>query len=315
MTTIYQERFDVGPAITQRMVGRHCLHEPCYPPLGERGLVMCGLSEGLDSFEVERIGAPFHAVLFCLQGEFELYELDETTQARTHTLALCSGQLGILPPGGRRGFRRVGNKPCHAVWFLLSNRPHWQFLQREHNCVLPSDAGHTLADAVSLLHREAQRFHDGNAGAQVVPVLDLAVMLLERALGALRQSSGWPEQLDALFSEVSRQLDVPWSLERLAANLHITPAHLHRLCRQHLGNAPAQQLFLLRMGRARELLQHGEKVSQVAQAVGYREVASFSRRFRQHYGVSPSCIQRPANMYPQPASPSPSLHAVDAGRP
>ncbi|SMC29695.1 AraC-type DNA-binding protein [Andreprevotia lacus DSM 23236] len=306
MATIYQERFDVGPHIKQRTVGRSAYHRPCYPPMGEHDLFFCGISSGKDTFEVERIDAPFHALLFCVEGEFELYE-------DGRSMALRAGELGVLPPVGRRGFRLVGNRPCKVVWFLLMDRPRWQFLPREQITIIASDAGPTLLDAASLFHREADRFHLNTPGTQVVAVLDLLMMMLERALAPLHPTLGWPEQLQALFNTVAQRLDEHWSLERLAEHLHITPAHLHRLCRQHLGNAPAQQLFLLRMNRARALLQQGDKVSDVALAVGYQEVASFSRRFRQHFGVSPSSVQRPTQRYGQPASPSPSLRPVDAG--
>ncbi|WP_035060043.1 helix-turn-helix transcriptional regulator [Andreprevotia chitinilytica] len=284
MPLIFQERFDIGREIRQRSVGAHVFHVPSYPPMRERGIDICGISEGSGAFEVERIGAPFHALLFCLAGTLELYQGDMRWLVEP-------GQLGILPAMERRGFRRIGDEPCRLVWLLLSDQSRWHYLHAAQCQVRDSMEGQTLHDAVSLFQRETARLNAGHADAQAVSALDLVVTLLERALHQLRPSAGWPAQLQALFAKADEDLSRDWSIDELAARLHITPAHLHRLCQQHLGCAPGQYLFQLRMRRAREMLQNGHPVGDVAQAVGYHELASFSRRFRQHFDMSPSAAR------------------------
>ncbi|MBM5573875.1 helix-turn-helix domain-containing protein [Deefgea sp. CFH1-16] len=87
-----------------------------------------------------------------------------------------------------------------------------------------------------------------------------------------------------------KNLDQAWDNAALAKQLHITTTHLHRLCTQHLGETPNKIVFRMKMNQAKELLMHGISVGEVARVTGYQEIASFSRRFRQHFGYNPSQV-------------------------
>ncbi|WP_052191000.1 AraC family transcriptional regulator [Chitinibacter sp. ZOR0017] len=281
MALIYYERFDCDDQGWNRLVGAHVFHQPSHPPMRERGLFMCGISEARGHSEIERIDANFHVLLFCLGGSGELFEGD-------HTWPFQAGELAMQPARGQRGFRRTGNEPMHLVWFLLRDEPRWAHLNAAHCYVKPNPHGWALHDAVSMYQREAQYSNDRQSYTLVMPALELLCQQLERAVGPSEASPGWPQQLQALFNAVARELARDWPLDTLASQLHISPAHLHRLCLQHLGMPPGQQVFVLRMQKARELLASGLPVGKVASLVGYQEVASFSRRFRQYFGYSPS---------------------------
>ncbi|WP_410499777.1 helix-turn-helix transcriptional regulator [Chitinibacter sp. S2-10] len=293
MALIYYERFDCDDNGWNRLVGAHVFHKPSHPPMRERGFFMCGISEACGRSEIERIDANFHVLLFCLGGEGELFEGEQTWPFH-------AGQMAFQPMRGQRGFRRTGDAPLHLAWFLLNNDVRWAHLVQPHCYVKDSDAGWLLHDALSLYQREAQLNQNGHGYTLVMQALEMLSIQLERAVGAADTRLGWPQQLHALFSEVAKAPAHDWPVEQLAQQLQITPAHLHRLCLSHLGLPPGQQVFAIRMQRARELLATGMPVSAVASAVAYREVASFSRRFRQHFGVSPSQITKGIAIKPMP---------------
>ncbi|WP_028453882.1 helix-turn-helix transcriptional regulator [Chitinilyticum litopenaei] len=285
MATIYYERFELEDKPVGRLVGAHVFHDASCPPMRARGLYMCGIGAPDGLCEVERIDAPFHVLLFVLDGEAELFEGEQRWR-------VGPGQFGVLPRGGRRGFRRSGAAVMPHVWFLLCDDARWAFLDQPSCWVGESAQGHVLWDAVSLFQREASLANAGQPGALMIPALDLLGQQLKRALADHQPQDGRLHELQLLLNAVLREPADDWSNERLAAKLHITPAHLHRLCRLHLGQAPGQLVFGLRMQRARELLQDGHPVHAVATRVGYCELASFSRRFRQHFGVPPSVMAR-----------------------
>ncbi|WP_255988942.1 AraC family transcriptional regulator [Chitinolyticbacter albus] len=285
MATIYSERFESDGLASEppRQVGAHVFHRASYPPMRSRGIFMCGVASPTGLCEVERLDAPFHAVVFSLAGEAELFD-------GKASWTLAPGDCGVMPALRHGGFRRTGDATFRHVWFLLRDEPRWQHLYRPQPYVLAGGEGASLWDAVSWLQREAQCHNEGETETLVVPVLDLVARLLERALGRQRQQDGWAQRLQRVFAEVAAQPGHDWPVAELAARLGVAHAHLHRLCLQHYGQSPGQKVLALRMQRARELLVTGVRVGDVAAAVGYQEVASFSRRFRQHHGVVPSAI-------------------------
>lgn len=80
----------------------------------------------------------------------------------------------------------------------------------------------------------------------------------------------------------------PIGVEELAAALHVSPGHLHRLFRDHLGVGPGRALELLRLARAAEaLLRSTATIAEIAHLTGFANPYHFSRRFRQTYGTAP----------------------------
>ncbi|MBM5572017.1 MULTISPECIES: helix-turn-helix transcriptional regulator [Deefgea] len=284
MALIYRERLDIGPESPQIMVGTHVFHKEPYPPLRDRGIMMCGLSEGRDFFEVERVDTPWHVLAFCLSGRGEVFTPDGLTRT------LLPGQLALMPASVHCGYRRIGTEPMQHVWFLLYCTSRWDYLHRTLPAITHSVDGATLADAMRQFHREVLRFNTNDTSNLAVPALDFLCLALERATQAFSTKIGWSEQLDQLFAHAQKNLQQDWTNAALAAQLHITTTHLHRLCMQHLGETPNKLIFRMKMNQAKELLLHGHRVGDVARASGYQEISSFSRRFRQYFGYNPSQV-------------------------
>jgi AraC family transcriptional regulator len=77
-------------------------------------------------------------------------------------------------------------------------------------------------------------------------------------------------------------------VEELAATLHVSAGHLHRLFRDHLGVGPGRALELVRLSRAAEaLVRSTATIAEIANLTGFANPYHFSRRFRLTYGVAP----------------------------
>ncbi|WFP15732.1 helix-turn-helix transcriptional regulator [Citricoccus muralis] len=82
----------------------------------------------------------------------------------------------------------------------------------------------------------------------------------------------------------------------LADHLGYSPFHFARLFRQRTGITPGQFLTALRLDAAKRLLLHDDDaVIDVAAAVGFDSLSSFSRRFRSVVGVAPGQLRRLAH--------------------
>ncbi|UXY16362.1 AraC family transcriptional regulator [Chitiniphilus purpureus] len=284
MATIYYERFDHAPAHEPaRLVGAHVFHDASCPVMYKFGVFMCGVACPDGASDAERVDAPFHVLIVLLSGSAELYDGEDRWQ-------LGAGQFGVLPARGHYGFRRTGDAPMRHVWFLLNDEARWRLLDRGRPWVGTTLLGPHLYDAVSLFQREAQRYNEGVHDTLVLQTLEIVSRQLERLLVPPGQRPEREQRLLSLIDEIHRQPAADWSVPQLCRQIGLGTTQLNRLFLQHYGRAPAQLVFEIRMQLARKWLLNGQRVSDVAAALGYRELASFSRCFNRHFGCAPSRI-------------------------
>ena len=87
--------------------------------------------------------------------------------------------------------------------------------------------------------------------------------------------------------------DSQLSIDELAREAGLSPAHFARAFKQSVGRAPHQHLVSLRLERARRLLEAPDAgLSDVAQRVGFADQAHFTRFFKRQFGVTPGAFVR-----------------------
>ncbi|QLG89405.1 helix-turn-helix transcriptional regulator [Chitinibacter bivalviorum] len=281
MSMIYQELFDVGPETQQMSVGSRVYHHPHLAALADYDVLFMGLSEARGLMHVERRGAPFHVLMIGVEGQGEIITGDAK-------LAIGPNQLAILPAYSHSGFRRV-SEHWRCVWFLLNDAPRWNALAGDTANVRSVQNAHSLFYAMYALCYEARLNQHSFSGEALILVMDL----LKRMLASAVVNEALADRLRALFSGIRFAPAQAWRVEQLAEQYGVCSAQFQRLCLKNLGATPLQLIIEQRMLRARELLSGGRySVSEVAVAVGYEEIASFSRRFRSHFGYSPSAVKK-----------------------
>lgn len=93
---------------------------------------------------------------------------------------------------------------------------------------------------------------------------------------------------DLIDREYASPLDVP-AMAEVAA---MSPAHFSRRFRDVYGETPYSYLMTRRIERAQELLRHGATVTEACMAVGATSLGSFSSKFSEITGLSPSSYRR-----------------------
>jgi transcriptional regulator GlxA family with amidase domain len=80
-----------------------------------------------------------------------------------------------------------------------------------------------------------------------------------------------------------------WPATRLAQVVNMSPSRLHQLFKNDLGVPPAKFLRVLRLERAKELLETSYlSVKQVMVQVGVTDGSHFVRNFKKAYGCTPA---------------------------
>ncbi|WP_372493812.1 helix-turn-helix transcriptional regulator [Prauserella aidingensis] len=88
---------------------------------------------------------------------------------------------------------------------------------------------------------------------------------------------------------IDREYAQPLDVEALARGVHMSAGHLSRRFREAYGESPYSYLMTRRIERAMTLLRRGDlSVTEVCFEVGGSSLGTFSTRFRELVGMSPS---------------------------
>lgn len=102
-------------------------------------------------------------------------------------------------------------------------------------------------------------------------------------------------RLRAVRDRIDRDYAQPLNVETLARDACMSAGHLSRQFRQAFGESPYSYLMTRRIERAMALLRQGElSVTEVCFAVGCGSLGTFSTRFTELVGSSPSTYRREA---------------------
>jgi AraC-like DNA-binding protein len=92
---------------------------------------------------------------------------------------------------------------------------------------------------------------------------------------------------------IDREFAQPLDVEALARGAHMSAGHLSREFRAAYGESPYSYLMTRRIERAMTLLRRGDlSVTEVCFAVGCSSLGSFSSRFSELVGISPSAYRK-----------------------
>ena len=92
---------------------------------------------------------------------------------------------------------------------------------------------------------------------------------------------------------IDAQLDGHLSIETLAREAGLSPAHFARAFKQTLGAAPHRFLLSRRLARARWLIERcGAQLSDVAARSGFADQAHFTRHFKREFGITPGALTK-----------------------
>lgn len=137
-------------------------------------------------------------------------------------------------------------------------------------------------------------------GAQRTPearslLARLLLSVLPRMVGAdplathaTSAPAGAPAWLGQLLLDLDHLIDQGTDPAQLAQRARVSPEHLARCVRRHLGMTPTALLNRRRLDRAALLLSHTDRpVLGIALDLGFGSASAFSRAFRQHHRSSP----------------------------
>jgi len=156
-----------------------------------------------------------------------------------------------------------------------------------------------LSSTLTLLTAEMERPGPGSE-VLIQHLFDVLFLYVVRnwANESHETNTGWLQALkDPAISKVLSCMhakpDVPWTVESLAHEAHLSRAAFAKRFTERMGEAPLTYLTRWRMAVAARLLKESEaSLVEVASKVGYDSEFAFSRAFKRSVGQAPSLFRR-----------------------
>jgi len=181
----------------------------------------------------------------------------------------------------RLRLRGLGSRRREVVLLLLD------VLQRA-EARIHGDGGEAYLEARVALLQEFGSLEDPDAArVAFLPCLDRLLLALPVPCQA---PPSLVQRAKTLIEESYRER---LSLSSVAGRLHVSPAHLSRVFRQHTGSTLTEFVHHTRLQHARRLLgEGGRTICEIAYLVGYQNYRDFYRNFTKHESASPGEVRR-----------------------
>lgn len=208
------------------------------------------------------------------------------------SIALEIGGTGVMvnAPGGVLIAPNISFRGYATAELAVASICHFEASGRLPEPFLLSDG--VSAPAIQAMLDLLVRYED-----QKVPWPSQALLLsaILDAFEAQMQDSELPAGLARTWDIAAEGLDRIRSLHDVADAAGLSESGFRALHRAHFSTSAGQHLLGLRMdSAAKRLATTGDKVADIAQAVGYASPESFSQSFRRYFGTSPRAYRRSA---------------------
>ncbi|MEU6081801.1 AraC family transcriptional regulator [Streptomyces sp. NPDC047108] len=201
-----------------------------------------------------------------------------------------AGSACLLLPGRTERFRFGGGTGCRQTWLRGLPRGLTGPVRERFDRVRPTLP---LSSALEYLARETMAAERSQLTARGALLDALATAVVWRYVA---EAESDPDRFPAALERARRHIhlhpDEAVDLADLARLAGVTPAHLIRLFREHLGTTPMRYLWDRRITLGVELLTStGLPVGVVAERCGFRTSFHFARRVKQATGLSPTGLR------------------------
>lgn len=189
--------------------------------------------------------------------------------------------LTVYPPQAVQASHSLSN----SGWDCLSLYLAPEVFPALFDCPAPDLPCHLQqpAFASQLKHMARQ-----DASLREEAAIQLLQQLLDgRAAATPRRDTGSSQLVQHLRQRLLDDLSVGVSLQQLADEAGVTPAHLLRRFQLATGLPPLAWQMQQRMAEARRQLRAGQAIIEVALATGFADQAHFSKAFSRFCGMSP----------------------------
>ena len=114
----------------------------------------------------------------------------------------------------------------------------------------------------------------------------------EQLLKAISRAVGWNftgnEIVDGIMEYVDKHYAEKISLSTLSEQFFVTPGHIARLFKKHVGESAVSYINRIRVEKSKKILKEGSSVKDAAEQVGFESLNNYYKYFKLHTGMTPA---------------------------
>lgn len=230
-----------------------------------------------------------------LHGEQALYLKLRQWQAEGKIIAANCTSVAYLAESGLLDQKKATISWWLSAWFA---RRYPKTLLQQHAILTEEDnllCSGATSSYMSLGLRLIERFAGHDLAQQCSRMMLIDTHRASQApYTTLQQYSGHNDPLiESCQLWLQQHIEQPFSLAELASAMNVGERTLMRRFQQVLGDTPLHHLQLMRLSKARRLLENSAlAVEQIMLKVGYSDVSSFRRLFKRELSCSPGEYRR-----------------------
>lgn len=203
--------------------------------------------------------------------------------------ALCTGSFALAEAGLLRGYR------CAIHWedlpAIREEFPDTEFVEDmytvDRDRITCTGGVAPLDMMLAVIEARLGRERAAQVSSQFIVERGRAGAERQKTAPWTRAAAG-DERLAEAVRLIEGSVEAPLPAAAIAATVGLSPRHLERLFREHLGTTPAAFASAVRLDHARALLrQTAMPVTGVAVACGFGSASHFSTAFRGRFGHAP----------------------------
>ncbi|MDQ0902092.1 MULTISPECIES: AraC family transcriptional regulator [unclassified Paenibacillus] len=210
------------------------------------------------------------------------------------TYSVEGGTCFLFRPGDRTAASHDPQQPLTVTYIHFSLPASEQIMQR-----IPSGF-HFVKDRFvfeTYLNRYVETMMENTRDSALEGKLLLTLMLMQLKREEEQPAAHPADHLSAMIRMLAYRIrqtpGIPYSLGSLAENANLSPRYFSLKFKEIMGISLEQFLIQTRIERAEHLLRfNGMNASEVAEALGYRDLSFFSRQFKKIRGKNPSDIRK-----------------------
>lgn len=228
---------------------------------------------------------PFYLLMYVDQGEMELLLAD---QKKT----IHKNECVLYYPNQKVAFHTTDQQSCSYLLISFSMESFYYESLKDQIIALNSNEVYSLLSKYMKMIQENSQFAHEFAMVYLKEVLlHLIQEQVEREKAEYDPMQAHYE--NALFNEIlhyiQSQIDQSLSIEAICSRFHISRSKIQSLFNIKLGIGPKQYISSLKLDRAKEMIdEHKYTISEISERLGFTSIHYFSRKFKNHFGLTPT---------------------------
>lgn len=217
---------------------------------------------------------------------------------------IAEGDLIVLNPGIKHQALIIPGNKAPSTEFFVGFSGIWVRNHSENVLPLP-DGNHILHTTGQLYQKlfklcasmetENAAHRQGHYEMMKSYLVQMLLLVLREQYEPLENSNGYTFRalnkkyvVEQILNYFEDHYNEKISLDQIAENMYLSPFYISKIFKSETGDTPISHLINIRLEKAKELLEAGGSIQEVAAEVGYEDAFHFSKLFKKRYGVAPS---------------------------